>query len=453
MLDSISRVATAASSSAEPEAPPVCPRCRDAGFLRADVPVAHPDFGKVVPCTCRAEQIKHQRTERLRNLSNLGPLARLTFELLSPEGRRPEAASRRRFRKALDAARKFAANPEGWLVLLGPPGCGKTHLAAAIANQRLADGQATIFAVVPDLLDHLRLTFNPHSEVTYDELFETIKTTELLILDDLGTHSSTPWAQEKLFQLLNYRYNAQLATVVTTNHRTEELDEPLRARLTDEPFATVCQVGEWDPDLLGQLGGMSLDRLRSMTFESFDARGMEPEPNESLRTALKHARGFAEEPSDWLIFSGLPGTGKTHLAAAIANALLARCEPVCFVTVPDLLDHLRTTFAPDSRTRYDRVFDAVRTAPVLILDDLGSQSGTPWAQEKLFQLFNYRYNARLPTVITSNLLIDDHDARLRSRMLDPSLCNSIVLQTTPYRMQASNRAGSPERPGRARRGR
>jgi DNA replication protein DnaC len=451
MLDGISRAATAASSGAEPEVPPSCDRCRDAGFLRADVAVGHPDFGKIVPCGCRAEQIKRQRSDRLRGLSNLGPLSRLTFEGFRPDGLRQEPGRRTRIRAVLEQAQRFAAEPEGWLVLVGPPGCGKTHLAAAIANQRLNDGRAVIFSIVPDLLDHLRLTFNPQSDVTYDELFETVKNTELLILDDLGTQSSTPWAQEKLFQLLNHRYHAQLPTVVTTNHRLDELDERLRARLTDPQLASVYLIEDWDPGLLQQLGGMSLERLRSMSFETFNVRGMEEAPNESLRLALGLARGFAEDPSGWLLLTGLPGTGKTHLAAAIANVLQAGGVSVCLVTVPDLLDYLRTAFAPDSRVRYERVFDAVRTAPVLILDDLGSHSGTPWAQEKLFQLFNYRYNAKLPTVITSNLTLDDHDARLRSRMLDPTLCTLHVLQTTPYRMETgSGRGGGPEK-GRGRR--
>jgi DNA replication protein DnaC len=445
MLESISRVATAASSGAEPEPAPECPRCRDVGFLRAEVPVSHPDFGTIVACACRVVQVRHQRTERLRNLSNLGPLARLTFELLAPDGRRQEPGNRQRFRMAFDQARRFAEQPEGWLVLLGPSGCGKTHLAAGIANQRIANGQPAVFSNVPDLLDHLRTAYSPQSEITYDELFETIRGTELLILDDLGTQSSTPWAQEKLFQLLNHRYHAQLPTVVTSNQRLEELDERLRSRLTDPQLAVVCLVEDWDPGLLAQLGGLSHERLRSMTFEAFDVRGIDYQPNETLRAALRLARGFSEEPNGWLVLTGLPGTGKTHLAAAIANVLQARGEPVCFVTVPDLLDHLRAAFAPDSRIRYDRAFDAVRTAPVLILDDLGSQSGTPWAQEKLFQLFNHRYNARLPTVITSNLVLDDHDARLRSRMLDPQLCTLYVLETTPYRLQPG-KAASPKKP-------
>src|SRR4030095_15498706 len=92
-----------------------------------------------------------------------------------------------------------------------------------------------------------------------------------------------------------------------------------------------------------------------------------------------------------------------HLAAAIANDRRTAGSTAYFVTVPDLLDYLRSAYAPDSKVSYDKVFEAVRTAPLLVLDDLGAHSSTPWAQEKLFQLLNFRYNAALPTVITSNL--------------------------------------------------
>src|SRR5260370_41930468 len=100
------------------------------------------------------------------------------------------------------------------------------------------DGEV-FFAVVPDLLDHLRATFAPGSDVSYDNLFETVKTSSLLILDDLGTQSSTQWAQEKLFQILNHRYTMNLPTVITTNEPIGKLDEHLRARLEDRRVLRV----------------------------------------------------------------------------------------------------------------------------------------------------------------------------------------------------------------------
>jgi DNA replication protein DnaC len=429
---------------------PSCPLCGDAGFVRRDVPLGHPDFGRAVPCSCRAATITDARRARLERLSNLGPLIRLTFDTLVKEGRGAEPARRERFRRAYTAAVEYAAQPSGWLVLLGPSGCGKTHLAAAIANARIAAGEPAVFQVVPDLLDYLRATFHPTSEVTYDELFENVRNAPLLILDDLGTQSGTPWAQEKLFQILNHRYNAQLPLVVTTNHRLEELDERLRARLADPALAQVCVVEEWQSSALQRLGaGLSAELLARMTFETFDPHGMavDEEGVQNLARALHLARGFAQQPDGWLVFMGDPGRGKTHLAAAIANACQARGQAAYFVVVPDLLDHLRATYSPDSRVTYDELFENVRNAPLLILDDLGAQSSTPWAREKLFQVLNHRYNARLPTVITTNLALEEFEDRISSRMQDQRVTTCYGIHVAPYRIGES---GTPPPSGRAR---
>ena len=101
------------------------------------------------------------------------------------------------------------------------------------------------------------------------------------------------------------------------------------------------------------------------------------------------------------MLSGPSGCGKTHVAAAVANRCLEVGTPALFVIVPDLLDRLRAAYHPDSAVDYDQAFERVRNAPVLVLDDLGGQSSTPWAQEKLSQIINHRFNARLPTVITN----------------------------------------------------
>lgn len=430
--------------SAEPPRQPACPRCRDAGYLRLDLPVGHADFGKLVPCDCRQAELLQRRQAQLERISNLGPLTRLTFQTLVRDGRSAEPVKQAQFRRCVERAEAYATNPVGWLVLVGPSGAGKTHLAAAIANVRLAKGEPTIFMVVPDLLDHLRATFNPTSEVAYDELFESIRESPLLILDDLGTQSSTPWAQEKLFQVFNYRYNARLPTVVTTNHRLEELDERLRFRLSDPALSSVMLVEEWEITELQRLGGLDHQRLREMTFESFDPGGMNASQaeRESLQNALDKSRAFAEAPDSWLILMGQHGTGKTHLAASIANRRLMNSQPAYFVVVPDFLDYLRATYGPGSNVSYDKLFEAIRTTPLLVLDDLGAQSSTPWAQEKLYQLLNYRYNAKLPTVITTNLTWDLIEPRVGSRMLDERLSTVLEIEAPPYR-SVERRTGRP----------
>lgn len=73
--------------------------------------------------------------------------------------------------------------------------------------------------------------------------------------------------------------------------------------------------------------------------------------------------------------------------------------------------------------------------PLLIVDDLGTESSTPWAREKLFQIFNHRYNHRLATVVTSNANLDSIEPRICSRLCDTALCTRIFIQAADYRQR------------------
>ncbi|MDH7489855.1 MAG: ATP-binding protein [Anaerolineae bacterium] len=422
-----------------------CPICGGTGLVVPDLPVDHPEFGHAVPCQCAIRKMEARRQELLRKWSDLGALSRMTFDTFVQGGRGHTPAQQRNLQMAYERARAFAEHPQGWLVFRGGFGSGKTHLAAAIANYRLALGEAVVFAVVPDLLDYLRASFSPTSDTPFDERFQTILDAPLLVLDDLGTQSSTPWAQEKLFQVLNHRYNRRQPTVITMNCELDEIDLRLRSRLLDVDMVehVVLQV----PDYRGAVpnGVAELDTLalyRDMTFDRFDLRQGEPgltaEQRENLRDAFSSAKTYAQSPDGWLVFQGAYGCGKTHLAAAIANYRHAQGEPVVFVVVPDLLDHLRATFSPLSPVSYDRRLEEVKMAQFLVLDDLGTESATPWAREKLYQICNYRYLARLPTVFTTSQEIDKLDPRLRIRMLDATRCTIINILAPAYRGQARN---------------
>ena len=142
-----------------------CPICKGAGFVRRSLPVDHPRFGKAEPCSCVMNEDEHVRRTRLERMSNLGSLTRFTFQSLVPTGRTGESGW---FEEAYKAAREFAEAPSGWLVFSGVSGSGKTHLAAAIANDRISAGEPVLFMVVPDLLDHLRASYEPDDDETDD---------------------------------------------------------------------------------------------------------------------------------------------------------------------------------------------------------------------------------------------------------------------------------------------
>ncbi|MBK8431871.1 MAG: ATP-binding protein [Chloroflexi bacterium] len=418
---------------------PDCPFCGGAGFVMPDVPPGDTRFGRATPCTCRLRREDVQRRSKLLALSQLGLLQECTFENFMADGVGLTPAKQRNLRFVYDQVRAYAENPQGWLILRGGYGAGKTHLAAAVGNSQLAKGQPALFVNMPDLLDYLRAAFSPSSEQGYDQRFEEIRSTPLLILDDFGAQNNTDWVQEKLYQIFNYRYTAQLPTVVTTNEELEAIDARIRSRLVDPSLSQIVTLlapdyrqagGQQEQSDLSTLG-LHMDK----SFESFDLRDHELPRAESnnLRRAFELAQNFATSPEGWLVFNGVYGNGKTHLAAAIANAVARQGESVLFIVVPDLLDHLRAAFNPTSGTSYDKRFAEVKATPLLVLDDLGTESATPWAREKLYQLFNYRYNARLPTVITTAVPPDELDPRLASRMLDGDRCTFFVLEAPSYR--------------------
>jgi len=423
------------------------------GWIRQDLPLDHPDFGRMSPCTCRQKDAVAATFNRLYRLSNLEAFSGMTFETFKVQGRMGLSDSQEMsLKSAFSQATLFANNLKGWILFYGGYGCGKTHLAAAIANNAVGLGVPTLFLTVPDLLDWLRFAYDS-PESSFEDRFSEIRNIRLLVLDDLGTQNTTPWAQEKLFQIINHRYINHLATVVTTNQPLDEIDGRIRSRLEDPDLVALVRITA--PDYRAPMRDSSHPVLSSLhlyherNFGSFTMRPdekLDPDQRRSLEKAYQTAQKFAQKPRGWLVLMGNYGTGKTHLAAAIGNYCYGIGEVPMFVVVPDLLDHLRATFSPSSNISYDDLFNQVKTASLLILDDLGTQSATPWAREKLYQIFNYRYNTELPTVITTSLTLEEIDPRIQSRMLDTRLCTTLAIITPPYRA-----VSAPEKPKRSRR--
>lgn len=443
--------ATSSDTASEPEEETDCPICGGAGFLRRKRELDDPLFGRVETCECRLQEAEDTRHSRLERLSNLGTLTRFTFETLKPEGR--DAS----FRRNLEIARQYAISPAGWLAIVGPSGAGKTHLAAAIANERISQGQPVLFMVAADMLDRLRSSYEPEDagELDFDLMFDQVRNAPLLILDDIDGVSQTPWAKEKLNQVVNHRYNLLLPTVFTSTSATNTLDERLATRLADEALTRVLALKPVARQLYRQVGGMTRQRLAEMNFGNFDLTGarLGTEERDSLDSAFRAAHAFAENPHGWLLLQGANGCGKTHLAAAIANRALADGVSTFFAVVPDLLDELRSGFAPGKEGAYDELFSQIRNAPLLILDDFGAQRSATWAEEKLYQVVNYRTIAELPGVITTDRSINELQSnfpRIVSRIIDPRAGNIVGILAPHYRLGRAFTSASTDRSQRRR---
>ena len=410
--------------------------CGGLGVVSYDVPVDDPNFGKLFRCPNNPVEADRERQERMRRISNLGAFQDKNFDNFLVD--RPLLSNRERdsLRMAFNMARDFALMPDGWLVLEGAYGCGKTHLAAAIGNERLKRGDLVLFITTPDLLDHLRSTYGPTSEVGYDEMFNRIRDAKLLILDDLGSENPSQWAGEKLFQLLNYRYSNQLPTVITTNVDLDKIDGRIRSRMLDEELIRRAKITAPDyrtPAENEQNQLTNLSHYLDMRFDNFDVQtGVRPDEQKNLQDVLSIGRRYAENPRGWLVIIGHYGCGKTHLAAAIANYQRDRGTEAIFTTVPDLMDYLRVTFNANTSASFQQRFNSVMETPLLILDDLRTEQATAWVREKLFQLIEYRYTGQLPTIITSAKSIDELDERIASRLVDQRRCRIIAITAPGY---------------------
>jgi DNA replication protein DnaC len=167
-------------------------------------------------------------------------------------------------------------------------------------------------------------------------------------------------------------------------------------------------------------------------FEGFSHEGEAQAATEAFNAALR----FAADPKGWLVLHGENGNGKSHLAAAIANHLVERGRvPVLFITVPDFLHSLREALRGNGQEgdEYSARLNAAREVDVLILDDLGAERLSEWAEEVLFVILDHRYRGERPTVVITNLALEALPLRLGSRLADRRLCQVVYNPAPDYR--------------------
>ena len=141
-----------------------------------------------------------------------------------------------------------------------------------------------------------------------------------------------------------------------------------------------------------------------------------------------------------LYLHGSKGVGKTHLLAGIlAEGLLSPDHPldVKFVVSVDLLAEIKDTFSPGAKQTEEQVFEKYVQAKILYLDDLGVEKSSDWVLQALYRIINHRYNWMLPTVISSNLSIEELVAKFDDRIASRSagMCELIFMTGSNRRLQ------------------
>ncbi len=157
-------------------------------------------------------------------------------------------------------------------------------------------------------------------------------------------------------------------------------------------------------DILGRSGIKK--RYLSRSFENFIV-------NDVNRKAYEIAKSYVDnwqenkDKGEGLYFEGTCGTGKTHLAVAIAMKLINQGVPVICKTSIDLLASIKQSYERDSTVNEEDVIEAYNTVDLLVIDDLGKERATEWSVPILYRIINDRYENMLPTVITTNYNTDD----------------------------------------------
>jgi DNA replication protein DnaC len=178
------------------------------------------------------------------------------------------------------------------------------------------------------------------------------------------------------------------------------------------------------------------NRFTGRSFASFDAK--------RDRTAFDACSKYAnddflmQKDRNGLLLAGGYGSGKTHLAAAVSNVLIDKGVPVLFGTSIGHLENLRSEI---DNTQQKTYLSKMKVTPVLVIDDLGKEKKSEWTQQVLFDVVNYRYEHKLPLIITTNLASDGNyddlanyvEGAVYSRLCE--MCDTVETKASDYRQR------------------
>ena len=183
--------------------------------------------GKIAECSNECEKAK--KAEWLKHVRELTMFAKISqrFKNRKFDTFKTTKENKKAFETAKRYAEKYPIENGLGLLITGTCGTGKTHLAVAILHALLEKGCQGLFCTVPDLLAEIRRSYSADEE---SKKIKEIMRARFLVLDDLGAEKTTDWVQEQLYMLINYRYEYELPTVITSNLNIGQLAQKIGER-------------------------------------------------------------------------------------------------------------------------------------------------------------------------------------------------------------------------------
>jgi len=233
-----------------------CVMCRGTGW-KLVARKEEPPGNVAVPCECGMEERAEKVMERARIPKRY---EHCDFESFSTDiGAPQQQQSLKKAKLQVEGfLRDYPASEQG-LLLAGPSGVGKTHLAVAALKELIRRGHEGLFCDYRELLKEIQASYNAASESTEMGILEPIRTAEILILDDLGASKPSDWVRDIVGIVLNARYNEKRTTIITTNYVDNPESEGETTRLPNGKLVSAIKE-----DSLEQRIG---SRMRSRLFE------------------------------------------------------------------------------------------------------------------------------------------------------------------------------------------
>lgn len=211
----------------------VCPYCKGYGYLLTEA-------GEAVPCGCREGMLANVR---LREANIPRKFAQKSLANFKSKDKIRKAL----IEKAAEFIENFTDSPDEHqgILMVGCTGSGKTHLALAILREIVVKGYTGLYYNVPELLNALRETYSESSEEIESEILSRAGNVGLLVLDDLGAERTSGWVRDRLFLIINRRYEALKPILVTTNLNWDELEEQVGERIVSRLYEMCPLVLEF----------------------------------------------------------------------------------------------------------------------------------------------------------------------------------------------------------------